>query len=80
VVTSQEVGFNKPEPQIFRAALRKAKLRPVEALYVGDQPQIDVTGANRAGMVGILIDRNGLFTDVPDSSRISNLTQIVEYL
>jgi putative hydrolase of the HAD superfamily len=80
VVTSQEVGFNKPDPQIFRSALRKAKLRPVEALYVGDQPQIDVTGANRAGMVGILIDRNGLFTDVPDSSRISSLTQIVDYL
>jgi len=80
VVTSQEVGFNKPDPQIFRAALRKAKLRPIEALYVGDQPQIDVVGANGAGMVGILIDRNGLFTEVPDSSRISSLTQVVEYL
>jgi len=80
VVTSQEVGFNKPDPQIFRAALRKAKLRPVEALYIGDQPQIDVAGANGAGMLGILIDRNGLFEDAPLSPRISSLTQIVEYL
>jgi putative hydrolase of the HAD superfamily len=80
VVTSQEVGFNKPAPQIFRAALRKAKLRPIEALYVGDQPQIDVVGANSAGMFGILIDRNGLFADVGNSPRISSLTQIAEYL
>lgn len=80
VVTSQEAGFNKPDPQIFRAALRKAKLKPIEALYVGDQPQIDVVGANGAGMLGILIDRNGLFNDVPNSPRISSLTQIVEYL
>jgi putative hydrolase of the HAD superfamily len=80
VVTSQEVGFNKPDPQIFRAALRKAKLRPVEALYVGDQPQIDVAGANGAGMLGILIDRLGLFNETPLSPRISSLTQVVEYL
>ena len=79
-VTSQEVGFNKPAPQIFRAALRKAKLRPIEAIYVGDQQQIDVVGANGAGMLGILIDRSGLFEEITDSPRISSLTHIVEYL
>lgn len=79
-VTSQDVGFNKPDPQIFRAALRKAKLRPIEALYVGDQHQIDVAGANSAGMLGILLDRNGFFEDITSSPRITSLTQIVEYL
>jgi putative hydrolase of the HAD superfamily len=79
VVTSQEVGFNKPMPQIFRAALRKAKLRPIEAIYVGDQHQIDVVGANGAGMLGLLIDRNGFFEDI-DAPRLTSLTQIVEYL
>lgn len=80
VVTSQEAGFNKPDPQIFRVALRRAKLKPVEAIYVGDQHQIDVVGANGAGMLGILIDRNGFFESITDSPRISSLTQIVEYL
>jgi FMN phosphatase YigB (HAD superfamily) len=74
------VGFNKPAPQIFRAALRKAKLRPIEAIYVGDQQQIDVVGANSAGMLGILVDRNGFFEDITGSPRITSLTQIVEYL
>jgi len=80
VVTSQEAGFNKPMPQIFRAAMRKAKVRPIEAIYVGDQHKIDVVGANSAGMLGLLIDRNGFFEDITDSPRISSLTQVVEYL
>jgi len=80
VVTSQEAGFNKPAPQIFRAAMRKAKVRPIEAIYVGDQHKIDVVGANSAGMLGLLIDRNGFFEDITDSPRISSLTQVVEYL
>ena len=80
VVTSQEAGFNKPDPQIFRAALRKANLRPIEAIYIGDQYQIDVVGAKGAGMLGILIDRNGFFEDITGSPRVSSLTQVTEYL
>jgi putative hydrolase of the HAD superfamily len=80
MVTSQEAGFNKPDPQIFRAAMRKAKVRPIEAIYVGDQHKIDVVGANSAGMLGLLIDRNGFFEDITDSPRITSLTQVAEYL
>jgi putative hydrolase of the HAD superfamily len=80
VVTSQEAGFSKPAPQIFRVALRRAKLKPIEAIYVGDQHQIDVVGANGVGMLGILIDRNGFFEGITDFPRISSLTQVVEYL
>jgi putative hydrolase of the HAD superfamily len=80
VVTSQEAGFSKPAPQIFRVALRRAKLKPIEAIYVGDQHQIDVVGANGVGMLGILIDRNGFFEGITDFPRISSLTQVLEYL
>jgi putative hydrolase of the HAD superfamily len=80
VVTSQEAGFSKPAPQIFRVALRRAKLKPIEAIYVGDQHQIDVVGAHGVGMLGILIDRNGFFEGITDFPRISSLTQVLEYL
>jgi putative hydrolase of the HAD superfamily len=80
VVTSQEVGFNKPQPEIFQAALKRAKVKPAEAIYVGDQHQIDVVGANKVGMRGILLDRGGYFEDITDSPRISSLTQIAEHL
>jgi putative hydrolase of the HAD superfamily len=80
VVTSQEVGFSKPHPGIFQAALRKAGVKPSEAIYVGDQYQFDVVGANKAGMQGILLDRKGFFEDITDCPRIRSLTEVVEYL
>jgi putative hydrolase of the HAD superfamily len=79
-ITSQDVGFNKPHPEIFRAALEQAKVKPEEALYVGDQYEIDVVGANGVGMRGILIDRHGFFEDISDSHRIRRLTELTEYL
>ena len=80
MVTSQEVGFNKPHPEIFKAALKQAGVKPSEAIYVGDQHQIDVVGANGAGMRGILLDRGGFFEDIADCPRIRSLTQVATYL
>jgi putative hydrolase of the HAD superfamily len=80
VVTSQEVGFNKPQPEIFQAALKQAKVKPSEAIYVGDQHQIDVVGANAAGMRGILLDRSGYFEKITDCPRIRSLTEVAKYL
>lgn len=80
VVTSQDVGFNKPQPQIFLAALKQAGVKPPEAVYVGDQHQIDVVGARGAGMLGILLDRNGFFGEITDCPRIRRLTEVAEHL
>ncbi len=80
VVTSQDTGFSKPDPGIFQAALKQAKVKPSEAIYVGDQYQYDVVGANGAGMLGILLDRSGYAEEAADSPRIRSLTQLAEYL
>jgi len=80
VVTSQEVGFNKPQPEIFQEALKQAGVRPSEAIYIGDQYQFDVVGAEGAGMRGVLLDRGGLFEDITDCPRIRSLTQVAKYL
>ncbi len=80
VVTSQNAGFNKPQPEIFREALRQAGVEPSEAIYVGDQYQIDVVGASEAGIKGVLLDRGDDFREVTDCPRIQNLTDVVKYL
>jgi HAD superfamily hydrolase (TIGR01549 family) len=79
-VTSAEVGFDKPRPEIFLAALKKAAVKPEEALYVGDQYQIDIVGARGVGIKALLIDRNDYFTDITDCPRIRSLTEVVNYL
>jgi HAD superfamily hydrolase (TIGR01549 family) len=79
-VTSAEAGFDKPSPEIFLAALKKAAVKPEEVLYVGDQYQIDVVGARGVGITALLIDRNDYFTDITDCPRIHSLAEIVNYL
>ena len=79
-VTSAEVGYDKPRPEIFLAALEKAKVKAGEALYVGDQYQIDIVGARGVGIKALLIDRNDYFPDITDCPRIRSLTEIKEYI
>src|SRR6516162_6989983 len=50
VVVSAEVGWCKPHRTIFNHAFQKMRVRPVEALFFGDQLYIDVYGALNAGM------------------------------
>lgn len=80
VMTSREAGFSKPHPEIFQVTAKKAKVEPSEALYVGDQYQFDVVGANDAGMLGILLDRRGFNEDITDCPRIRSLTEVAQYL
>ena len=80
IVTSQDAGAGKPQPQIFREALRQAGVQPEEALYVGDQYRVDVLGARGAGIRGILIDRSDYHRDITDCPKIRNLLELTGYL
>lgn len=56
IVDSHDVGVEKPDPRIFRYALKKAKATPEQTLYVGDIHSIDIVGAERAGIRAVLLD------------------------
>jgi len=79
-VTSAEVGCDKPRPEIFMAALKKAQVKPEESIYVGDQYQLDIVGARGVGIKAVLIDRNNYSPEITDCPRISSLTEITEYI
>ena len=59
VLTSARIGYRKPHPAIYAAALRSAGVAAGEALFVGDSWEHDVAGPRRAGMAALLIDRSG---------------------
>jgi putative hydrolase of the HAD superfamily len=59
VVTSAAVGARKPDPRIFREALRVAGCNASEARHVGDSGEEDVAGAKAAGIRALLLDRAG---------------------
>ena len=55
VIDSGLVGFEKPDPRIFEAALTALSVRAEESLYVGDLYEVDVVGARAAGIEPVLL-------------------------
>ena len=60
VVVSGTEGIEKPDPEIFRRALDRMGVPPERAVYVGDNPRIDVEPAVAMGMGAVLVDRRGV--------------------
>jgi 2-haloalkanoic acid dehalogenase type II len=50
VTSSEEAGSCKPDPGIYRLALRKAGVAPEAVLFVGDSLEHDVQGPGALGM------------------------------
>lgn len=76
VVISSQVGYAKPAPEIFQAALGLHRLKAEEAVHVGDSPDKDAAGANSAGLTGVLLDRKG-GAALDSFPRVRNLKEIL---
>ncbi|PYM02307.1 MAG: hypothetical protein DMF19_03550 [Verrucomicrobia bacterium] len=57
VFVSSEIGADKPDPEIFRRALKFLELQPGHVLHVGDDPERDWTAATDAGLSIFQLDR-----------------------
>ena len=80
IAASSRIGFEKPHPEIFRWALKEARVEPDEALHVGDHLDADVGGARGVGIDAVLIDRRERFRteDVPDGTPlIRSLAELI---
>jgi putative hydrolase of the HAD superfamily len=80
VTTSEEAQSEKPDPGIFRLALKKSDLQAKDAVFVGDQYVNDVMGAKSAGLKAILIDRWDALEDDPDFTRIKSMDDLLSCL
>jgi len=80
VIDSAIVGVEKPHPEIFQIALERARLKPQEAIYVGDTYATDIGGAQLAGLRGVLLDRVGAYPEAscPRITSLSHLTALLE--
>lgn len=53
-VFSYEVGYLKPETEIYRIALERMNARPEECIFIGDGGSEELSGAKEAGIRTIL--------------------------
>jgi HAD superfamily hydrolase (TIGR01549 family) len=56
---SSEIGIWKPQPGIYHLSLDALGVSPAEAVFVGDMPEHDIVGAQRAGIRGIYKRNDG---------------------
>ncbi|THA63602.1 HAD family hydrolase [Streptomyces sp. A0642] len=75
VLCAVELGVSKPDAGAFHAACEALALDPHEVAYVGDEPDIDASGAVAAGLAGIWLDRRGR-GGRPELVRITALDQL----
>ena len=58
IIVSEEAGYRKPDPRIFRDALEAMGLAaPEQVMFVGDNPEADIDGAKRFGMKAAWVRR-----------------------
>lgn len=58
IIVSGDYGYRKPDQRLFKKALTTLKVKPSEAIFVGNDLLRDVYGANEAGMTSVFFKSN----------------------
>lgn len=81
VVTSEEIGVEKPHPAMFAAACQRLNLPPQACLMVGDSTVHDIAPALLAGMQAChtveFCDNPPTLPDVPILASLSDLAKLL---
>ena len=83
MIASVDVGYQKPEPEIFQLALERLELGAQETIMVGDNPSSDIQGAHNLGICTVRLMRgpNRTEPDVVEADfkirNLQTLTNIV---
>ncbi len=78
VLFSSAVGYKKPHPKIFEAALKGLDVEPDYAVFVGDRLEEDIGGAQKVGMRTVLIPKEGrdYSTPIVPDAKINRITEL----
>ena len=82
VVTTDDLGYGKPDPRVFAHACSLLGSEPAVTAYVGDDPVVDAHGARAAGLYAVWLARGGTGHAAPgvghgwDGPRVSSLAEV----
>ena len=77
VTICSEVGFAKPQPQIFHVAVRALAVTPERTLFTGDSLVDDFQAGENAGLRSYLLDRSARYAAMRSVRRIASLLEIL---
>lgn len=80
VFISEEMGFQKPMPQIFHKALELAGAETLNSIYIGDHPEADVQGAINVGLPVIFYNPGGFKHQLAVWADVQHLEEVIPIL
>lgn len=78
IIISSEVGYSKPEKEIFDIASNIVNLKPANCVMIGDIFKVDIQGALNAGMKAIWVNRRK--EKLSYEYQIEELNKLIKYL
>lgn len=78
IVISSEVGYSKPEKEIFEIACKMINVKPKNCIMIGDKYKVDIEGSLNAGMHGIWVNRKK--EQLSFEYQIKELNELSKYL
>ena len=78
-IVSSEVGYQKPDKNIFQIATKKCGVLPEEIAFIGDSIRLDYQPSIEFGIKSILIDRENAFPGF-NGLRIESLHELTSIL
>ncbi|RKY26995.1 MAG: hypothetical protein DRP79_03990, partial [Planctomycetota bacterium] len=69
IFISDQIGVSKPNVKLYLRALSDLRLKPNEAMYIGDNPVNDIDPPNTVGMITVRNRRTGKYTGLEGKTR-----------
>lgn len=80
IVCSEDVGKNKPDPDVFHHSLNLANAAANESVMIGDNMNADINGSEGVGMTGVLFDPHKSYKMGTHNWHIHDLEKIPEII
>ena len=78
-LTSENVGYRKPNKRGFEVMVEKFNCKPEEMIYVGDEEK-DIKGPQSIGMNAILINRDNKDKNFNQDYTVTSLAEIINII
>lgn len=80
ILISEEIGWQKPQPQIFEHAFKIASTTPHNAVMIGDSLQTDIEGAMNCGMDSVYFNPKNKWHKFAPTFEIRSLLELKDIL
>ena len=80
IITSEEIGYNKPRPEFFAFAVNSLNARKEECLMIGDDIEIDINGARNYGIDQVYFNPGNKKYNVASKFEIRTLKELMNIL